>query len=246
MNSQKTCRFCNEEFFKRLDVLFHEDVCDKNPLRISSQSRKRDKLDRFELSANSFGGTVREYKLNITEESSTDWLVDLHDAITNDTHDLLINIRNYEGELFKWHLSLDLTFKKLDNPYIIGDPLVYFTTRSSLLYFADVLDCLQYQMKNLVDQIEKYEENGSGWRVHQLTNLTVSVVEVDDMTLNTKRAGPQHIHQCPENMTCHFPPHSSPSFGTWNLPWVSQAKTDNHVCWRDCIDANGLWKCSNR
>ena len=60
MNSQKTCRFCNEEFFKRLDVLFHEDVCDKNPLRISSQSRKRDKLDRFELSVNSFGGGVCE------------------------------------------------------------------------------------------------------------------------------------------------------------------------------------------
>ena len=94
------------------------------------------------------------------------------------------------------------------------NPLVYFTTRSALLYFADVLDCLQYQMKNLVEQIEKFEENGSGWRVHQLTNLTVSVVEVDDMTLNTKRAGPQHIHQCPENMTCHFSPYSSPSFGT--------------------------------
>ena len=101
-------------------------------------------------------------------------------------------------------------------------------------------------MKNLVEQIEKFEEHGSGWRVHQLTNLTVSVVEVDDMTLNTKRAGPQHIYQCPENMTYHFSPHSSPSFGTWNLPQVSQAKTDNHVCWRDCIDADGLWKCSNR
>ena len=228
--------------------MFHEDVCDKNPLRISSQSPKRDKLDRFELNANYFGGTVLEYKLNINEESSTDWVVDLHKVITNNTHDLLINIRNYEGELYRWYLSLDLTFKKLDNPYIIGDPLVYFTTQSALLYFADILDPLQNQMKSLVEQIEKFVESGSGWMVHQLTNLTVSVVKVDNMTLNTNRAGSQHIHhdKCPEYMTCHFPLHSSPLFGTWNLPLVSDATHGNHVCWRDCIDVTGSWKCSNR
>ena len=78
-------------FFKRLDVLFHEDVCNNNPSKIPRRSQKREE-DIFELSVNSFGGTVREYKINTDEESSTDWLVDLHDAITKDTHCLLSNI----------------------------------------------------------------------------------------------------------------------------------------------------------
>ena len=246
MNSQKTCRFCNEMFFKRLDVLFHEDVCNNNPSKIPRRSQKREE-DIFELSVNSFGGTVREYKMNIDEESSTDWLVDLHDAITKDTHCLLSNIRNYEGELFKWYLSLDLTFRRRDNPYIIENPLAYFNTHSASLCYFDILFCLQNQMKKLVVQIEKFEESGSGWMVHQLTNLTVSVV-VDDMKLSTKRAGLQQNHhdEDPEKMTYYFPPHSSPLFGTWNLPLLPEAKQDNHVCWRDCIDANGSWRCSNK
>ena len=59
------------------------------------------------------GGTTREYKMYIKDETTQEWLVDLHDAMTRDTLDFLKDIKNKEGSLFKWYLTLELMFHKL-------------------------------------------------------------------------------------------------------------------------------------
>ena len=71
---------------------------------------------------------------------------------------------------------------------------------------------LQIQMETLLKKIEQYERNLFGWCVHQLVGITASVVKID-----TKLPGPHHIHHddCLGNMSCHFPPHSDPSFLNW-------------------------------
>ena len=90
--------------------------------------------------ASSLGGAAREYKMYFEDERTQEWLVDLHDAMTRDTLDFLKDIRNKDGSLFKWYLTLEVTFHKLANPYIITDPPVYFYTRPILLYMAYLLE----------------------------------------------------------------------------------------------------------
>ena len=72
--------------------------------------------DKFDLTASSLGG-ARKYKMYFEDERTQEWLVDLHDALTRDTLDFLKDIRNKDGSLFKWYLTLELTFHNLANPY---------------------------------------------------------------------------------------------------------------------------------
>ena len=182
MDSLKTCRFCGKEFSRRSNCSLHENTCDENPLEIPRSTavlQTGGGSNKFDLSASSLGGAAREYKMYFKDEPASEWLVDLHDAMTKDTLDFLKDIKNKEGPLFKWYLTLEMTFHKLANPYIITDPPVYFHTRPILLYMGDLLKDLQSQLKSLLEKIDKYEQNGSGWAVQQLISITVSLVKTE-------------------------------------------------------------------
>ena len=182
MDSLKTCRFCGKEFSRRSNCSLHENTCDENPLEIPRSTavlQTGGGSDKFDLSASSLGGAAREYKMYFKDETASEWLVDLHDAMTKDTLDFLKDIKNKEGPLFKWYLTLEMTFHKLANPYIITDLPVYFHTRPILLYMGDLLKDLQSQLKSLLEKIDKYEQNGSGWAVQQLISITVSLVKTE-------------------------------------------------------------------
>ena len=127
MDSLKTCRFCGKELLRRLNCSLHENTCDENPLEIPCSTavlQTGGGSDKFDLSASSLGGAACEYKMYFKDEQASEWLVDLHDAMTKDTLDFLKDIKNKEGPLFKWYLTLEMTFHKLANPYIITDPPV--------------------------------------------------------------------------------------------------------------------------
>ena len=97
-----------------------------------------------------------------------------------DVYKLLHDVRKREGRLFKWYLTLEVTFRKIKNPNIVTDPPVYFKTHSVLLYMGDTSDTLQTKMKVLVEKIENYETTGSGWIVNGLVSLTVELAKVDN------------------------------------------------------------------
>ena len=182
MSSKKVCRFCSKEFSRRLNCSLHENVCDENPSEIPRRTtvlQAGGGSDKFDLTTSSLDGAAREYKMYFEHERTQEWLVDLHDAMTRDTLDLLKDIKNKEGALFKWYFTLELTFHKLANPYIITDPPVYFHTRPFLLYMGDLLEHLQNQLKTLLEKIDKYEQNGSSWAVQQLISITVSLVKTE-------------------------------------------------------------------
>ena len=72
--------------------------------------------DKFDLTASSLSGAASEYKMYFKDETTQEWLADLHDTMRGDTLDFLKDIKNKEGSLFKWYLTLELTFHKLANP----------------------------------------------------------------------------------------------------------------------------------
>ena len=204
MESKTSCCFCSKRFTRRLDVLRHEDVCDENPLEIP-----RTEQNRFKLSAPVSYGVERKYKMFFNDDSSTEWLASLHDAIMNDTWRLLVDIGREEEGLFEWSLRLKLTGKQNQ---LHVNAQIFIKTLYVILSVYNLRNDLQIQMETLLKKIEQYERNLFGWRVHQLISITASVVKID-----TKLSGLNHIHHddCPGNMSCHFPPHSDPSFLNW-------------------------------
>ena len=162
MSSKKVCRFCSKEFSRRLNCSLHENVCDENPLEIPRRTTVMQTggvSDKFDLTASSLGGAAREYKMYFKDETTQEWLVDLHDAMTRNTLDFLEDIRNKEASLFKWYLTLEMTFHELANPYIITDSPVYFHICPILLHMGDLLQDLQNQLKALLEKIDKYQQN---------------------------------------------------------------------------------------
>ena len=88
-------------------MLRHEDVCDENPLEIP-----RNEQNRFKLSSLAPDGVERKFKMYFINDSSTEWLASLHDAMMNDTWRLLVDIGREEKGLFEWSLRLKLTRKQ--------------------------------------------------------------------------------------------------------------------------------------
>ena len=96
MNVQASCRFCSKRFTRRLDVLRHEDVCNENPLEIP-----RTEHNRFKLSSLAPDGVERNFKMYFNDDTSTEWVASLHNAMMNDTRRLLVDIGREEEGLFE-------------------------------------------------------------------------------------------------------------------------------------------------
>ena len=97
MSSKKVCRFCSKEFSRRLNCSLHENVCDENPLEILRQTtvlQTGGGSDKFDLTASSLGGELREYKMYFEDETTQEWLVELHDVMTRDRFDFLRDIED--------------------------------------------------------------------------------------------------------------------------------------------------------
>lgn len=191
MNAKKTCRFCTKEFSRRYNCLLHEDTCERNPsettpiVQIGAGAASSE--DGFNLHASAFDGAAREYKMYFKQNVSVEWLADLYEAVTRDAYKLLYDIREKEGNLFKWYLTLEATFRKMMNPDIVSDPPAYFRTHPVILHVGDTLETLKSKMKVLVEKIDKYEHTGSGWVLNGFVSLTVSFAKFDNPLLLKNR-----------------------------------------------------------
>lgn len=182
MAPPKACHFCNKPILRNVNLALHEDNCDQNPSR-KEKSRNSAVLqtgggnhDGFHLSASALQGAVREYHLTFGSDQAVGWMFALRETITKDANFLLDKIRDEDGTLFKWYLTLKITFRKAVNPEIVTDPAVYFHSHPVLLYVGDLESNLQEAMEALLKKINSYEQEGSGWVVDSLVTLIVNVV----------------------------------------------------------------------
>ena len=180
--SRNSCRYCNKEITRKLNLLLHEDNCEKNTSGPKEKTQSAvlqtgdGNREGFFLNASALNGTAREYRLEFAMNLTPEWIVDLHEAITKDANILLNEIRGSS----KWYLTLELTFTKAIDPTISTDPAVYFNTHPVLLYLGDPLEHLQSALKTLFWKIDEYEQVGSGWVLDRLIAITVSVMKMDN------------------------------------------------------------------
>ena len=186
MAPRKACRFCDKSILRNANLSFHEDNCEQNSSR-EAKARNPAVLQtgggnpgRFHLGESALQGAVREYHLTLGTYQSVEWMFALREAITKDANFLLDKIRDEEGALFKWYITLKITFTKAVNPEIVTDPAVYFHSHPVLLYTGDLESNLQEAMETLLRKIDSYEQEGSGWVVDNLLALIVNVVTVDN------------------------------------------------------------------
>ena len=121
-------------------------------------------------------------------------VADLNEAVTQDAYQLLQNLQHREGKLFKWYLTLEVTFRQAKNPNIITDPPAYFNTREH--YLGNTEEVLKNEMKVLVEKIDSYEQSGSGWIVDNFISLIVAISKIPN-PLSSKK---EEKLQCQNSM----------------------------------------------
>lgn len=80
-----------------------------------------------------------------------------------------------ESEAVKWCLSLRLHFHKANEPSIFTDPLVVFRTEVFISVNVGNVNAMFTAASNeLVQQIDDYHSNWSGWVVDQFIDVDLS------------------------------------------------------------------------
>ena len=102
-------------------------------------------------------------------------LQSLHSVIMEHARDLVIKATG----VFKWYLGLKVLFHKATDPWHVTDPPPFFQTDPSESYRRNQENVWEIAKENLEQQIENYEQNGSGWVLSQLLSIDVIFCEMD-------------------------------------------------------------------
>ena len=77
----------------------------------------------------------------------------------------------------KWNLALKAIMYKSVDPDVVTDPPAVFNTDMLLgLIWTNYGEELNAAYENVIEQIDEYQRNGSGWVLDQFLELDVSIV----------------------------------------------------------------------
>ena len=132
----------------------------------------------FELVEDSLNGSAQTHRLRFATERPENYV---SERLTRDTN-------------VKWYLSLSLVFHKATHTDVITDPPVYFRTEPMASTSAQPITLqLKIALRRLWQEIDSYEENGSGWIVDHLRELDLHVVSYDPLRVGVYLPLPQWL-----------------------------------------------------
>ena len=158
----------------------HERTCDKNPAknkiapRISAtmQVGRGVTDEKFYLFESALSGVLQVWRY----EEQKDLYKSLHTVMMSMAYDLVTKTTG----TFKWYLVLKVIFHKASNPDEISDPPAFFQSHPIVSYRKYDEDAWDLVKEQIEQQIENFQENGSGWVVSRLGTLDVTFAEMED------------------------------------------------------------------
>ena len=128
----------------------------------------------FQLVESAFKKTIVLYRKNLNVNALQ--LGDMESIITQDVKNLLQReVVARKG--MKWNLALKAIMYKPTDPDVVTDPPAVFNTDMVLgLIGSNYEDELKAAYENVIEQIDEYQRNGSGWVLDELVELDVSIV----------------------------------------------------------------------
>ena len=146
----------------------------------------------FELVEDSLNGSAQTHRLRFATERPENYVSDLGTAVLKLAHELIERLTRDAN--VKWYLSLSLVFHKATHTDVITDPPVYFRTEPMASTSAQPIALqLKIALRRLWQEIDSYEENGSGWIVDHLRELDLHVVSYDPLRVGIYLPLPQWL-----------------------------------------------------
>ena len=179
------CKFCQKDFIREKNKFLHERNCDQRPCCSSettaTQSTSQvggsgtiNESDPPVLTQSSLKHTAEKFQKQFNREDKNNLYLRFKEALREFIHILVDKIKS---KSIKWYLSLNVEFCGATNPLKRTDPPVTFRTE----VFTSITEYDLEEMANLgyeqiVDDIENFQRNGSGWVLDNLVTLDLGEI----------------------------------------------------------------------
>ena len=186
-----SCDKCNKTFYREHNKFLHERHCNKVEYRQStSLKRKFDsglhrphKKPKINYSISTTKTAFKNAAVTYTikyHDAKTSFLQEISESV-DAMSDKIIDFQKLNKAL-KFNMALHVIFEKSMNPEVKTDPAVCLVSEQLEVYAdTDLSKLLDFVKKQLIDQIDTYEQNGSGWFLDKLTKLQVTAWRLNPM-----------------------------------------------------------------
>ena len=124
-------------------------------------------------------GAVKTYRLKFAPG-----ITNLHPRLTKammEASDQLFTIQRSNTNV-KYYISIHCTFYKLTEPDITTVPPVVFNSGTSiLLASSNIKDQMKINNQNILQAIENFERNGSGWSLLRLEKMDINTIRYNPL-----------------------------------------------------------------
>ena len=177
---------CNKSFRKKQNLNWHAQHCKNNFVQEQQQQQgqgatrnnNEDVNSSYEEVEHAFNRTVIVLRKKLNHNEQFDKLQKMFiEGMPQKVEEEL------EKRLsIKWWPSLKLNFQKAVNNNVKTDPPIVFNSEPfTLVEKSLLLPQCRLAYNNIVQQIESFSQNGSGWVVDELINIDISIINIDPL-----------------------------------------------------------------
>lgn len=147
------------------------------------QSLQKVILKDYKTSADAFverqtaaGGFLKAYTMSVetlqNKDNPTALLQDIHDEIEQ-----ILNDELHELNGIKYQLIMSVKLKKLTNGFEEFTTPHLVNKQSTLLQNYELNDSLTENYAKIIEKLERWTQNGSGWIIEQVSTITINVAK---------------------------------------------------------------------
>ena len=170
------CNQCGKSYSMSGNLEMHKRTC-TGPIVAPAPKRRRTASDVPEFTVRrkkrALGGTSEMYEVDMKE---SDNLTALQAAVTSFQPSMSTYQRGHSA--YKFQMAEDVIFHKAVDPTVITQPAVTLTSEMVAVYGAPPLEDINRQLLNLV---EIYKHNGSGWVFSHFASLQLTLWHLDPL-----------------------------------------------------------------
>ena len=196
-----TCRKCDKTFHSEYNKFLHERHCNKIEYSHSNSLKRKKLVSDYQQPCKK---TKSSYNICITKtafkNAAVTYAIKYHDDKTsfiqeiNESVDVMSSkIIDFQklNKALKFNMALHVIFEKSTSPEIKTDPPVCLVSEQLEAYTdTNLSKLLVFVKKQLIDQIDTYEQHGSGWILYKLTRLQLSVWKLNPLRGKTFQSLP--------------------------------------------------------
>ena len=201
-----TCSVCGKGFNRLNNMQRHEEKCHqtssisgtgiKRPLTTQNDTIILNKKAKPSFTINvvkqALQGSATKLKISYPEVEEADILTTLYTSI----HAMKSTIRQYQQKekAVKFQIVLQAVFVKAVDPAVTTDPPVVLTSEMFEVYAdTDISERMEKVYKQILNYIDVYERNGSGWILGSLQSLETLVWSLDPLRASAHHKLPAWI-----------------------------------------------------